>query len=237
MTHVRSTDPEIMDDLNCNGAVLDQTLRELEVINKLLGGNHVTIDGFEKLKLTNGVHLDVADLGCGSGDMLRRISRWARRKKLKVSLTGIDANPHVVAYANKNLAAESNIKIVCMNVLTEEFRSMQFDLITATLFFHHFRHSELVDIFRHLAQQARKGIVINDLHRHWFAFYSIRLLTKLFSKSPMVRFDAPLSVRRGFRRRELKLILQEAGIRNYLLKWRWAFRWQIIINEKGLTSA
>lgn len=237
MTNVRSTDPEIMDDLNCGGAVLNQTLRELEIINKLLGGNHVTIDGFEKLDLGHGLKLDVADLGCGSGDMLRRIGKWAIQKKLKVSLTGIDANPNVVAFANKNLLHESDIRIVCMNVLADEFRSTQFDVITATLFFHHFTHDELVDVFRNLKWQARKGIVINDLHRHWFAFYSIRLLTRLFSRSPMVRFDAPLSVKRGFRRDELEQILHAAGFSNYSLKWRWAFRWQIVIDAKGLTPA
>jgi hypothetical protein len=45
----------------------------------------------------------------------------------------------------------------------------------------------------------------------------------------MVKFDAPLSVLRGFSRREWIEILEEAGIKTYSIKWKWAFRWQVII--------
>ena len=78
-------------------------------------------------------------------------------------------------------------------------------------------------------KEVRIGIVINDIHRNWFSYYSIKLLTKLFSKSAMVKFDAPLSVLRAFKKNELKSILDQAGFSNYTLKWMWAFRWQVII--------
>jgi len=38
----RSREKEIMDDLDCSGPVLEQTLRELKTINRWLGGNGVT---------------------------------------------------------------------------------------------------------------------------------------------------------------------------------------------------
>jgi hypothetical protein len=101
--------------------------------------------------------------------------------------------------------------------------------VFATLFFHHFTTKQLIDIFTLLKEQAKLGIVINDLHRHWLAYYSIKFLTKLFSKSSMVKYDAPLSVLRGFRKKELIEILQKAGVENYSLKWKWAFRWQLVI--------
>jgi hypothetical protein len=55
------------------------------------------------------------------------------------------------------------------------------------------------------------------------------LITKLFSRSSMVKFDAPLSVLRGFKKKELTEILQKASIEHYTLRWKWAFRWQLII--------
>ena len=72
-------------------------------------------------------------------------------------------------------------------------------------------------------------MVISDLHRHWLAYYSIKYLTKWFSKSIMVQNDGPLSVMRGFRRREWIRIFEDSGIENYKIRWKWAFRWQIII--------
>ena len=44
----RSTEPEIMDDLQFAGTMMDQTLRELEIINRWLGGNAVTIDALSR---------------------------------------------------------------------------------------------------------------------------------------------------------------------------------------------
>lgn len=222
----RSTGVEIMDDLNCAGEVVHQTLRELEFINRTLGGNAVTIDGVQQLvSESKKTSIRVLDLGCGGGDMLRLLRG---RLKVKTTCKGIDANPHIVEYARLH-NSEPDISFETANILSDEFKQETCDVAIATLFFHHFSDDQLVRIFSQLKQQAQVGIVINDLHRHPLAYYSIRLLIRLFSKSSMVKFDAPLSVLRGFSRKELESILERAGINNYLLKWKWAFRWQIIV--------
>ena len=86
-----------------------------------------------------------------------------------------------------------------------------------------------------MKQRSAVGFFINDLHRHPFAYYSIKWLTKLFSKSYLVKNDAPLSVLRGFKKKELEMFNfqcsppdRRAGILNARLKWKWAFRWLLI---------
>jgi 2-polyprenyl-3-methyl-5-hydroxy-6-metoxy-1,4-benzoquinol methylase len=225
----RSKAIEIMDDLSCSGPEVDQTLAELEFINKWLGGNAVTLNGLDSLLSRCAAPVKIADLGCGGGDMLMLIADKLRRKKFAAQLTGIDANANIVAYAEKNTAAYSEINFQAADIFSDEFRKQKFDLVFATLFFHHFTREQLIDLFEHLHKNTRCGIVVNDLHRHALAYYSIKWLTKLFSKSPMVVNDAPLSVHRGFTRDELVEIVKSAGISSYSLKWRWAFRWQLII--------
>jgi hypothetical protein len=97
------------------------------------------------------------------------------------------------------------------------------------LFTHHFTDEELVQLFQGLKQKVRLAIVINDLHRHPLAYYSIKWLTGWFSKSPMVKNDAALSVLRSFRRNDWESIFQQAGLTEYSIRWRWAFRWQICV--------
>ena len=80
-------------------------------------------------------------------------------------------------------------------------------------------------------QNAEKGFFIADLHRHPLAYYSIKWLTGLFSKSYLVKNDAPLSVLRGFSRKEWESLLTKAGIKNYSIRWKWAFRWLIIVEK------
>ena len=226
----RSTQIELMDDLSCSGPVVDQTLRELDTINKWLGGNHVTISGIDRLtRNINLQQLKIVDVGCGSGDMLIRIAEWARKKKLEVDLIGVDANPNILDYAHQNSKSYPEISYQAIDILSDTFQSWSYDIVTATLFTHHFTNEQLIDMFTMFNKKSSIGLVINDLHRNRFAYHSIKLLTSLFSNSEMVRFDAPLSVLRAFSKEELKYILQESKVSEYALRWMWAFRWQVVV--------
>ncbi|MEZ4946808.1 MAG: methyltransferase domain-containing protein [Cyclobacteriaceae bacterium] len=228
----RADTVEIMDNLQCSGEVVDQTLRELEIINRWLGGNAVTINGIKRLlseKTNTNNKVTIADIGCGGGDILKEIAIWGRENKLDLLMTGIDANPNIIQFAKKNTESFSEINYQALNVFSKEFLATNYDIIVATLFTHHFNNQDLAQLIKSVVKQSKIGVVINDLHRHWLAYHSIRLLTKWFSKSPMVQFDAPVSVLRSFHRSDIQSILKDAGVKNYQLKWKWAFRWQLII--------
>ncbi len=225
----RSEALELMDELDSGGEEIKLTLRELKTINRLLGGNYVTTDGLKKLISKRSSSLKIADIGCGGGDMLLIISDWCRNNNIKAELKGVDANPNIIEYAVLNTKDRAEISYLCNDVFSEAFATEKFSIVTATLFCHHFKDDELVHLLKSLRKQASIGIIINDLHRHWFAYHSIKLLTRLFSKSPMVKHDAPLSVLRSFKKSDWQAILSRAGLSHYKIKWKWAFRWQIII--------
>ena len=221
-----------MDDLTCSGDMLRQTLKELRVINRWLGGNQVTVQGLKKLIGTDPTvsPVTIADLGSGGGDMIIQICKLARKLNREYHITGIDANENIIAYARDNTRHLENVSYQCMDVFSPDFRNQKFDYVTFTLFAHHFTNEQLIRLFIELKAITRKGIVVNDLHRHWLAYHSIRLLTKWFSRSEMVINDAPLSVARSFRRNDWQMIFRQADIRKYQVKWKWAFRWMITIN-------
>jgi 2-polyprenyl-3-methyl-5-hydroxy-6-metoxy-1,4-benzoquinol methylase len=226
----RSGKVEIMDDLECSGYVLEQTLRELEFINKWLGGNKITIDAIAHLsRFSHTRDITIADLGCGGGEMLRIIDRWGRKNNLKVRLVGIDANPNIIAFAKRNLKDCPGIRFETVNIFSSEFRDLKYDIVIGTLFYHHFSNDQLAMFFKQLQKQVALGYIINDIHRHWLAYYSIKILTRLFSKSAMVKYDAPLSVLRSFKKKELEKILDVAGPADRKIQWKWAFRWQAIV--------
>lgn len=231
----RSSALEVMDDLNYAGKLMDRTLLELELINRLLGGNAVTIGALHKLTKDNPQKdLSIADLGCGRGDMLRLIYKWSVQNNKKVALTGIDANPYIINAARENLVDFPSIDLRSVNISSDEFRQCTFDVVIGTLFYHHFTNAELIQFFSHLKTKTKIGFIINDIHRHPLAYYSIKLLTVVSSRSSMVRYDAPLSVLRAFRKSEIIDILRQAGISRFEVKWRWAFRWQVIVRTDAL---
>ena len=217
-----------MDDLASSEEVIHQTLRELETINRFLGGNQVTTNSLEKLLNNRQREISIADLGCGGGDMLKLVAKWANRKGLNVKMIGYDANPNIIKFAKENCRAFPNIKFEVQDIFSVEFKAKEFDIILCTLFAHHFHEDALTSVFKQFKKQTKLGVVINDLHRHWFAYHSIKILTKFFSKSEMVQYDGPLSVLRSFSRNDLKQIMKKAQINQYELRWMWAFRWQLI---------
>ncbi len=224
----RSEQEEIMDNLSDNSPSLHRALKELDIINKWLGGNSITLNEVFKTLLNDSQKTHkIADLGCGSGEILLRIAKWARKHDIKVELIGIDANPNVIQHAQKHCSGYPEIQFFAENILEKEFQSRQFDLLLCTLFLHHFKENQLVLLLTQFHRQAGK-VVINDLHRHWFAYYSIKWLTAIFSRSTMVQNDACLSVWRSFKKADWQRILQKAQINNYSIKWRWAFRWKLV---------
>lgn len=226
----RSYEKEIMDDLEFEGPVLDQSLKELRTINKLLGGNKVTTNGLNQLIKKNPQEsYSIADIGCGGGDMIRVMADWAKKNLIPCNFIGIDANPNTIAFAKERLKDLDHVNFKVENVFDESFKQEQVDIITCTLFTHHFTDEELLMLFSSFLKKARLGIVINDLHRHRLAYFSIKALTRLFSKSPMVQNDGPLSVLRGFSKKDFISILAQAGIKNSQIKWFWAFRWQVVV--------
>jgi len=223
----RSTQDEMMDDFTLGADVIDPIMDELEVINKRLGGYRVFYDAFGQIGLHPG--MSISDWGCGGGDSLREIAGWARNRRLELRLKGIDATPSAVDYARKHSASYPEISYALADVLSDRIDAEQFDVVISSLFTHHFKEADWIRLVRKMYSCARRAVIINDLHRHWFAYYAIGVLTRLFSKSPMVKHDSKVSVLRGFRRQELERMLEKAGITNYSIQWKWAFRWQVIL--------
>lgn len=219
-----------MDDFGLDEKAIFPVLRELETVNSLLGGYPVFYTAFKKIGLPEYAH--ISDWGCGGGDTLIRLAKWAKKTGKRIRFTGLDATASAVQYARKNTASYPEITIAHCDVMRDAGGA---DVVISGLFTHHFPDEDWIALVQKMAASARLAVVVNDLHRHPIAWWSIRLLTRLFSRSAMVRHDAPLSVLRAFRRKELEHLLHRAGIKNYRLRWMWAFRWQLIIftGEKG----
>ncbi|TPE45615.1 methyltransferase domain-containing protein [Pontibacter mangrovi] len=232
MLRQRSNEPELMDDLTLTGEELRRNLAELEVINNWLGGHKVVLDALDELVAKyKPPRLRIADIGCGGGDTLKSIARWARSKSINVELVGVDANDFMVQYARRHCSDFPEVQVQQHDVFSEEFALQKYDVAVCSLFCHHFTDAQLVHMFRQLHRQASMAVIINDLHRHWLAYYSIKYITAAFSRSYLVKNDAPLSVWRAFRRQELEELVRQAGIKKYELRWMWAFRWQLLLHN------
>jgi 2-polyprenyl-3-methyl-5-hydroxy-6-metoxy-1,4-benzoquinol methylase len=154
-------------------------------------------------------HFRLLDIGFGQGDMLRAIARWAERRGLSADLVGIDINPRSAAVAQA--ATPSGMSI---QYRTGDYRSLggDFDFIVSNLVAHHMTDQQLRDFLNHMEAEAKKGWMINDLHRHQLAYAGYPLLCRLMGWHRIVREDGQLSIARSFRASEWRAILADAGI-------------------------
>lgn len=222
----RSLQKELLDQKDIPFRDIFLNMKELEFINAHLGGHSITLNGFKKL-LQEKKTVSICEMGCGGGDNLNALNYFCQQHQLICSFTGIDINKDCIAFAKEN----STIKSV--NFIISDYRSVNLknekpDIIFSSLFCHHFSNNELVEMLQWMGNNSKIGFFINDLHRHPVAYHFIKIVTRLFSKSYLVKNDAPISVLRGFKKNEWKNIFKEAGIENYSIEWKWAFRFLIV---------
>ncbi len=222
MFHLRDHSLEIMDDTSIRGERLDIALRELNVINKFLGGNAVTRAGLEELKPSlNDDYITILDAGSGGGLSFPDI-----KFKAPIKHYSLDKNPGACRFIKNN---RGNGKSICGDVKALPFKNKSFSITHASLLLHHFDETDLVEILESFVSLSREGIIINDLRRSIRAFMGIKILTTLFSRSEMVKNDGPLSVKKGFTFQELTALMKKLKISRYTLRKKWAFRWLLVI--------
>jgi ubiquinone/menaquinone biosynthesis C-methylase UbiE len=186
---------EMMDDLSRPELEFASAYRELEIINRWLGG----VRAIERFlpRDSNLLILDVAAGACDVGEALLQ--------RMPLRIVALDLNA-------RGLRLARNAWPVVGDALELPFRDGTFDVVMASLFFHHLSDADCVRVLAQMWRLAKRRVLVNDLHRHAVAYWSIRALTAAFSKSSMVRHDAPVSVRRAFRPAELLELAKAAGV-------------------------
>jgi SAM-dependent methyltransferase len=220
---------EMMDDFSITDDRLRRALTDLRWTNRLLGGYRANDALLDPLLQNN--RLRILDIGTGGGDYLAHLVRRADRAGCRMEVVGVDANPVTATYAREWLDANMRgrlrprIRIDVADARSLPYDADAFDASLATLFLHHFHGDDAVQVLCEMDRVGRRGALVNDLHRHPLAHAAIWVLSRLLPTSPMYQHDAPLSVRRGFRRDELRTLARRAGWKPPVIRWHWAFRY------------
>lgn len=235
-TH-RTNLPEIMDDFDMEGDILRDALDKIAKINQMLGGNKLTLEGVKEIlsKSPTETRITIVDVGCGNGDMLRALADYVESNNLEFDLIGIDANKFTIDYAKELSISYPNIKYRCEDIFHEDFATLQYDIVLCTLTLHHFKDDEIIRLLKVFNDNARFGIVINDLQRSSVSYRLFQALCFVFRLNDMSREDGLVSILRGFRKSELEQFSKQLDFRNYHIKWKWAFRYQWVIIKEQFT--
>ena len=154
----------------------------------------------------------VLDVACGGGDNLVRLLRWADRAGVAVEGCGVDKSRTALAEAHER-ADDADVRAdwVQRDVLTDPLPA-GYDIVTSTLFLHHLPDADAVALLRKLRDAAGSAVVVNDLVRTRRNLVLVWAGSRLLTRSPVVRFDAPVSVRSAFTPPEMRELATAAGL-------------------------
>lgn len=226
----RSEETEIMDDLEMEGEELARTLAEIKYINDWLGGNKVVLNALKQIfkNIDPEKTIKILDLGCGGGEILREIAAYCRKKNIKVELVGIDANAFTINYAIEQCAYYKEVSFLKLDIFSDDFKNLTYDIAVCSLFLHHFENDKIVQILRTINKSAKIGLIINDLQRSKIAFFLFNLVTAILFAGKMAKNDGKISIKRSFLKTDLIAYLKASDFNNFKIKWKWAFRYQVI---------
>jgi ubiquinone/menaquinone biosynthesis C-methylase UbiE len=222
----RCRQPEIMDDPNLDANQHRSALRGLSRINWISGSAGILWRPLLRLARENpGQALRVLDIGTGGGDIPIRLWAKFRSAGLPVELAGADVSPTALNHAgNRADQAGAKVQFFALDVLREPL-PQDFDVITCSLFLHHFDEEQALELLRRMGQATRRLVLVNDLIRSKTGHLLAHIAARLFTLSPVVRVDAPRSVEAALTMREALELADRAGLHGASAGWRWPFRY------------
>ena len=190
------------------------SLNDVATVNRYLSGYRVLLHHAEKFLKEHQLDrpFTVLDAATGSADQPVALVRLARRLGVSIQITAIDINSKMLKMAKDEICEYPEIRLVQCDVLALPFKDEGFDLAVNNLSLHHFTWDNAVAILKSIYKSGRLGFLVNDLHRSRIAHAVIFLLTRIFTRNRLTRYDAPVSVMNAFTPSEFRELAIQAKI-------------------------
>jgi SAM-dependent methyltransferase len=205
---------EIIDE-PCSREQLRPCLRDVARLNRWFLGYRPALEWLESITpAVSARPIRILDVGCGYGDGLRRIERWARARGIAVESTGIDINPDAVAIAAEATPPSSVIQWIAADVFAYT-PSHPVDLVVSALFTHHLAERDVIRFLQWMEQHAARGWFVNDLSRAAAPYHLLRIFSRLARLHPFVQHDGPVSIARAFLAEDWQRMCVTAGFNDH----------------------
>jgi 2-polyprenyl-3-methyl-5-hydroxy-6-metoxy-1,4-benzoquinol methylase len=225
----RQVTAELMDAPDVDQAEHERALRALRRLNRLSGAVGMVAAPIYDLALRQGLlRLSILDVACGGGDVPVGVARQLNAAGIEASLLLTDRS--LTALSTARHAAESTrLPAHCvLGDAPDGLPDETCDFVTNSLFLHHLERAQVVATLAAMARRARGALVVADLRRSRFGAVVAWVICRLVTRSPIVHFDGPVSVRAAWTPEELKAMAAEAGLKGAQVRRRWPWRMVLV---------
>jgi 2-polyprenyl-3-methyl-5-hydroxy-6-metoxy-1,4-benzoquinol methylase len=211
---------EIMDDPSLDAGEHRRALAALARINRVSGAAAVLWPAIRTLARKLSRCIRVLDVATGGGDVPAGLLAKAAREGIDLKVAGCDLSPIAVEHAAANCpAGEFFVHDATLDPLPAGY-----DVVTCSLFLHHLDEADAIAVMANLTHAARRLVLVNDLARSRVNFLGTWLACRVLTRSPVVRFDGPASIRSAFTPLEALGLAERAGLTGATVRPRFPCR-------------
>jgi SAM-dependent methyltransferase len=230
---------EHMDDTAFGGEEAAACFRFIEQTNRFFGGIRPVRDFLlaETARMHGSRVLRVLDIGSGTCDVPMAALRSAERRGTQVEMTCVERNATALQIAQEHLQGQRPMPL---RLCAEDAFSHQpangipYDCAVACMFFHHLDAKDIDRCLAHLRRIVDGRLLICDLRRTALAYAACWLWTRPWPR--VVRDDALMSIRKGFRARELgELLGHLPGVRLQRIRLHSPLRLSAVVDLRPRT--
>ena len=145
----RSAESEWLDGADASPDELALVLRDLARFNGAMLGHWPVIDWLRRATkdAPKETALTLVDVGCGYGDLLRAIRRWARKRGLTIRLIGLDLSCETIRIAQTVTDGADEIDYCVMDVF-DFAPPVPIDFVVSSLVTHHMSDDMIAKFLR-----------------------------------------------------------------------------------------
>ena len=217
----RSVTAELLDDDLGSPEEIAGSLNDLRHINDWFGGTRTTTSLLRQVaRRTRASKLSVLEVGSGLGDVPLAAQCALAKHGVELQVTLLDRIwSHLPAGCVTSVSGDA---------MRLPFRNGAFDVVSCSLFAHHFDPPVLPRFASEALRVSRHAVLINDLIRNRLHLGLVYLGFPLF-RSRITWNDAPASVRRAYTIGEMRSLLATVPARRIEISRNFLFRMGILI--------
>ncbi len=228
----RTDEPEQIDDPNQAFAEVEASMRDVALSNRLFGGTQTVL--FHVARLLQGVPpgtpIRILDIATGSADIPNALLAWGRRRKIHLTIIGVDNQAAMLHMAQ---ASSPEVSLVQADASALPFPPGSFDLALCALAFHHLGFDASVELLAAMDMLTTRGFVVSDLKRDKPTLWGVETAMAAVKAHPFTRHDAPASVRRAFTVPEYRKMVALSGVQHVRVQTHWYFRVALVQKKNG----